>query len=89
MLSGLPMCDHERPPSITQYRLWALADPDIGVGGKLPPPPRPPRQKFGIPLDGNFKLYMNHCHRDPVNIFYINMRNSLFIFLILFEVLDE
>jgi len=41
------------------------------------------------PLDENIKLYMNHCHRDPVNIFFINMRNSLFRLLILFDVFDE
>jgi len=42
-------------------------------------------RKFGTPLDGHFKLYINHCHRDAVNIFFINMRNSLFRLLILFH----
>jgi len=37
----------------------------------------------------NFKLYMNDCHRYPVNIFVINMRNSLFRLFILFDVFEE
>jgi len=62
----------------------AVADPaTIGVGGGgLPPLPRHSAKKCGAPLDGNFKLYMNHCHGAvihvsfetyPVNIFVINM----------------
>jgi len=35
-------------------------------GASLPPTPR----KIGCPLDGNVKLYTNHCHQDPVNIFF-------------------
>jgi len=58
-----------------------------GGGRRLPP--TPPYQKFGAPLDRNFKLYMNHCHLYPVNIFVINMRNSLFRLLILFDMFDE
>jgi len=41
------------------------------------------------PLDGNFKLYMHHGHRDPVKIFLIIMRNLLFRLLILFDAFDE
>jgi len=63
-----------------------------------PPPPKirgaalaptPLYQQIGDPLDGNFKLYMNHCHRCPVNIFVINMLNSLFKLLILFDMINE
>jgi len=52
-------------------------------------PPRLPAKNVAPPLDGNFKLYMNHCHLDPVNICFINMRNSLFRLLILFDMFDK
>jgi len=64
-----------------------VADPAIGVGGGLPP--TPPTKNSWRALDVNFKLYMNHCHRYPVNIFVINMRNSLFRLLILFDMFEE
>jgi len=65
-----------------------VADPAIGVvGGELPPLPL--CRHCGALLDVNFKLYMNHCHLDPVNICFTNMRNSLFRLLILFDVFDE
>jgi len=31
----------------------------------------------------------NHCHRDPANVFFTKMRNSLFKLLILFDVFDK
>jgi len=65
-----------------------VADLAIGVGGASCPP-HPPTENL-VPLDGNFKLYMNHCHLYPVNIFfYKHMRNALFRFLIPFDVFDE
>jgi len=48
----------------------SVADPAIGEGGGLPPRLVP---KMWRPQDGHFKLYMNHCHRYPVNIFVINI----------------
>jgi len=50
--------------------------------------PRPSVENL-TPLDGRFKLYMNPCHRDHVNIFFINMHNLLFRLLILFDVFGE
>jgi len=52
-------------------------------------PPRPSAEKMWRPLDVKFKLYLNHCHRNPVHVFFINMRNQLFRLLILFDVFDE
>jgi len=46
-------------------------------------------RKFDAPLDGNFKLYMNHYHRYLVNKFFITMRNLLLRLLILFGWFDE
>jgi len=61
----------------------------IDVTASCPSPH--PLPKIWCPLDENFKLglYMNHCHGDPVNIFFINKHNSLFRLLILFDVFDE
>jgi len=51
----------------------------------------PPCRKCGTLLDENFKLYMNHCHCFPAckHFILINMHNSLFRLLILFDVSDE
>jgi len=67
----------------------AMVNSAIGVGGGLHPPPTLLYQHFGTPLDGNFKLYINNCHRYPVNIFVINMVNSLLRLLIVFDMFDE
>jgi len=66
----------------------SVADTTIAWGGG-DAPFTPFCLKLSAPLDGNFILYINHCHRDPVNIFQINRRNSLFRLLILCEVFDE
>jgi len=81
---------HLTPTSIIAGLLWL--EPSGGSsymrgGGGLPPTPL--YQKFGAPLDGNFKLYMDHCHRYPVNIFVISMRNSFFRLFILYDMFDE
>jgi len=60
-----------------------VADPAISVGGS--PPPTPLCQNIGAPLKRKFKLYINHCHRDPVSIIFINMPNSLFRLLIPYD----
>jgi len=48
----------------------SVADPSIGVGRRAGHPPRPSDENVS-PLDVNSELYMNYCHRDPVNIFFI------------------
>jgi len=59
----------------------------IGVGGELPPTPpadnlAPPGRKFQTIHESLLSLSCKH-------IFFINVRNSLFRVMILFEVLDE
>jgi len=49
--------------------LQRVAYPAISVGGRVAPP-HAPLPKMWCPLDGSFKLYLNHCHRDPVNYFF-------------------
>jgi len=75
------------------FKWKPVADPAIGVGrrrrGGVPLALCGLCRKFGTPLNENFKRYMNHCHRDCINIVDINMQNSLFTWLILFDVFDE
>jgi len=47
-----------------------VADPAIGMGGGQIASTRPPAKNVTSPLNGYFKLYMNHCHLDPVNIMF-------------------
>jgi len=63
-----------------------VADPARGVGKGVAPNENlaPPGRKFKTIMVNESlpSLY-------PVNIFFVNMRNSLFRFLILFDVFDE
>jgi len=69
--------------------LHKVADPAIRAGSGAGSP-HALSLKCGAPLDGNLKLlYINDCYRDPVNIFYIKMRNSLFGLWNLFDMFDE
>jgi len=52
--------------NVKYYATVAVADPAIGVGGGTPRH----LPKIWCPLERTFKKYMNHCHRDPGNIFF-------------------
>jgi len=45
-------------------------------GGRVAPTPHFPKM-WRVPLEGNVKLYMNHWHRYPVNIYIL--KHALFI----------
>jgi len=67
------------------YIAEPMVDPVICVGGREVPT-HAPLLKMLPPPGRNIKLYMNNCQRDPVKIFVIKIRNSLFRMLILFDV---
>jgi len=71
-----------------RIKVWHGGGSSYRRGGLAAPPPAPLPKIWHPPYEQNFKLYMNHCHRDPVNIFFINVHNSLFRLLILFDQLQ-